>query len=120
MCESAVNYGNAFMWLFSILQWSCLSRCQNIDDLTFRNFSLGSDSIIIKFDATKMDKVGEKCSPKNCYANPVDHVLCLNTALAVYLSLQNSSWCKDNKSFLFMDQKKDLQHHATPTAYNHG
>jgi hypothetical protein len=25
-----------------------------------------------KFDATKMDKTGEKCSPKNCYENPVD------------------------------------------------
>jgi hypothetical protein len=90
MCESAVNSGNAFWWLFSILQWSCLARCQNIDDLTFRNLSLGSDSIIVKFDATKMDKTGEKCSPENCYAN-------------VYMSLENSAWSKENKSFIFIN-----------------
>lgn len=104
MCESAINSGNAFWWLFSILQWSCLGRCQNIDDLTFRNLSLGSDSIIVKFDATKMDKTGDKCSPKNCYANPLDFILCINTALAVYLSLEkNSTWSKENKSFLFIN-----------------
>ena len=52
-----------------------------------------------------MDKTGETCCPKNCYANPLDFVLCINTAMAVYLCLENSSWSEKNRSFLFINPK---------------
>jgi hypothetical protein len=38
MCTCAVNAGDTLLWAMGLLQWHCMARCQNIDDLMFRNF----------------------------------------------------------------------------------
>jgi len=58
-----------------------MARSASIDCLAFHNFSIGLDLIVIKYDATKADKAGEKLSEKNAYANPLDWTLCTWTAL---------------------------------------
>ena len=51
---------------------------------------------------TKTDKTGERCSPKHCYVNPLNFVLCLNTALAVYLCEMNDSWSESNEGNIYL------------------
>ncbi len=92
MCKCAIVSGNAFLWVMALLQWNCMARSQNIDDMTFGMFSMGIDSIILQYNQTKTNKKGEKCSPKNCYANPFDVVICLFTALAIYFCQLNMTW----------------------------
>ena len=53
MCECAMHDGNALWWAMSVLQWSLMARVQNIDDLVFRSFTMGSDTIRAKFNQTK-------------------------------------------------------------------
>jgi len=96
MCECAVNKDDSFWWLFSLLQWNCMSRCQNIDNLKLSNLSLNGDAIVVQFDATKMDQGGEKTSPKHCYANPLNFKTCLVTAMACYFSALNNTFSSLN------------------------
>ena len=42
----------------------------------FTNMERGTDSIIVKYNETKSEKSGEKCSNKNIYANPTDPSIC--------------------------------------------
>ena len=70
MCKSAISAGDAFWWLFTLLQWNCMARSQNIDNLRFTNFKVADDSIVVGFNQTKKDKEGKKTTPKHCYANP--------------------------------------------------
>ena len=102
MCQYAIQTGTALMWAMSLLQWNCMSRSQNIDNLKFSNFSIAFDAIVIRFDQTKMDKTGQKTTPKHCYANPFNFPVCLFTALGVYLMYINDKW-KEGKSFLFIN-----------------
>ena len=46
-----------------------MARCASVDPLGFHNFSLSQDSIIVKYDDSKVDKDGERLSEKNMYAN---------------------------------------------------
>ena len=101
MCESAVTAGDAFWWLFSLLQWECIGRCQNIDDLKHQNFKVEGDSVVVTFDRTKKDQSGAKCSPKHCYANPMDMNRCLFTAIAVYFCMHNLEW-NGNQEYVFI------------------
>ena len=83
LCEWALTMGDTFMWLFTVLLWNCMARCANIDTLQFANISMGTDSAIITFDSTKMDKSGERTTPKNVYANPYDYRVCFLQLLGV-------------------------------------
>ena len=60
-----------------------MSRCINVDDLQFHNFTMGTDSGIIEFDETKMDRKGEKTTP----ANPKDFKIFIFTSFGCYFSL---------------------------------
>ena len=64
-----------------------MGRPVSIDPLRFRNFKLGTDSIIGKYDEAKAQKDGEKLSEKNLYANPQNYQMCLWTGLGVWCAL---------------------------------
>ena len=49
-----------------------MARGSNIDPLTVHNFTLGTDSIICKYDDSKCDKSAERLAMKNVYANWLD------------------------------------------------
>ena len=49
-----------------------MARCASVDPLGFHNFSLGQDSLIVKYDDSKADKDGDRLSEKHIYAN-TDH-----------------------------------------------
>ena len=101
ICDYAIHIGDAFLWAYTTLLWNCMARPINIDDISMQNFTLGQDSVVVQFDETKTDKKGKKCAPKNCYAHPLDHVVCLNTAMATYLMVIDNEWDGD-KSSLFI------------------
>ena len=54
------------------MQWSCMARSISIDDLTFAQIALGTDSLVVEYIDSKADQKGEKTSPENCYTNPFD------------------------------------------------
>ena len=49
-----------------------MARCASIDPLHFSNFSLGVDSIVMKYNDSKADKNAERLAEKNIYAVPLD------------------------------------------------
>ena len=81
-----------------------MARSINIDNLSFNCFTLGKDSIIIKFWDTKKDQKGEKTSPKNCYSNPFNYMICLTTALGCYLSITDESYARGEKKIIFLNE----------------
>ena len=56
ICKWAVNLGWITIWAFSILQWHCMARSVNIGSLNFQSLGIAKDSIIVKFNKTKMDQ----------------------------------------------------------------
>ena len=102
LCQCAIQTGNSFLWVMALLQWNCMSRSQNIDDLKFSTFSLCEDAIVVKFDRIKMDKEGKWTTPKHTYANPNQFEICLFTALGFYFMELNSTWCI-NREYLFIN-----------------
>jgi hypothetical protein len=70
MCECTMHDENALRWAMSVLQWSLMVHVQTIDDLVFRSFTMGSETIHAKFNQTKMTQTGSKTTSKHCYANP--------------------------------------------------
>ena len=104
LCVCATNAGDHLLWCMAVLQWNCIARCQNIDDLTMRNFTSQSneDNICITFAKTKMDKLGKKISPKHIFANPLNWRVCAYTSLAVFFCIMNGIWSEDRK-FIFIN-----------------
>ena len=92
LCKYAIEVGNTFVWAFTVLQWSCMARSVSIDDLTFGQLSLGSDSLIVEYCDSKADQSGERTSPKNCYANPFDVNVCIFAAPGCYFCINDESW----------------------------
>jgi len=94
ICVWAIEAGTLvgiFIWAFAVLQWNIIGRTVNVDPLGFHNIRKSQhDSIIITYDNNKMDKKGEKVSPKNCYANPTKPETCIALALGVYLCVNQS------------------------------
>jgi hypothetical protein len=99
----AVEEGNVFVWCFSLLMWHLMARSINVDCLSLHNLKRGiSDSIVFKYDETKMDKTGEFVQEKNVYSNPLkgqEH-LCVFTALGCYLSLYSEQLEGTEKIFI--------------------
>jgi hypothetical protein len=97
----AVEEGNVFVWVFCLCMWHLMARSCNVDCLSFHNIKRGiSDSIVFKYDETKMDKTGEFVQEKNVYSNPFQGHLCFFTALGVYLSLHQERLAETEKLFL--------------------
>ena len=38
LCTCTINEGDPLLWAMALLQWHCMARCPNIDDLRLRNF----------------------------------------------------------------------------------
>jgi hypothetical protein len=68
----AVAENNVFVWFWTLAQWNFMVQSASIGPLSFANFRTGTDSIIVKYDNSKMDKAGEQLSEKNLYANVND------------------------------------------------
>ena len=100
LLQWSVESNNIFSWLWTLLQWNCMARSASIDCLCFHNFSLGQDSIIIKYDESKADKAGEKLSEKNLYANPLEWTMCSWLAFGIYCSLLSDNLCESERLFL--------------------
>ncbi len=98
----AVEEGNIFVWVFCLCMWHLMARSCNVDCLSFHNIKRGiSDSIVFKYDETKMDKTGEFVQEKNVYSNPLagQGHLCFFTSLGVYLSLHQERLAETEKLF---------------------
>ena len=99
---SVVEEGNIFVWVFCLCMWHLISRSCDVDCLSFHIITHGIlDSIILKYDETKMDKMGEFVQEKNVYSNPLagQGHLCFFTALGVYLSLHQGCLAETEKLF---------------------
>ena len=86
--EWAIEEGNVYVWVFTILQWNCMARSINIGELAYHNFWMGEDSIKIRYDRTKSDQTGEKVNDKNIYGNPFNPLVCPFLALGVWFCLE--------------------------------
>lgn len=105
ICTEAVCKGMIFLWVFTVLQWNCMARSINIDNLRFNCFSVGKDSIIIKFFDSKKDKEGKKTTPKNCFANPFNFFICCATALGLWLCLNDETYVNKSKVTIFLTEE---------------
>jgi hypothetical protein len=92
ICQWAINEGNMLLWTWTTLQWACMSRSNNIEALSLHNFTLGEDNIKVKYDKTKADQTGEKCTPKHLYANPFDPFVCVFLSLGLWFCLESASF----------------------------
>ena len=68
-----------------------MARSISIDHLGFTNMKRGTDSIIVKYNETKSDKAGEKCTNKIVYSNPTDPSICYFKELGIYCSFESVS-----------------------------
>ena len=85
-----------------------MARSISIDHLGFPNLKRGSDSIIVKYNESKNDKAGEKCSNKNINANPTDPSMCFFTALGIYCCHKLLSLALGTASHRFFDKLQKL------------
>ena len=96
----AMEGNNIFVWFWTLAQWNCMARCASIDPLAFHNFKMGQDSLICKYDDQKADKVGEKLSEKNIYANPFDWTMCFWTGFGIYTAVNCCALASHERIFL--------------------
>jgi hypothetical protein len=97
----AIERGNIFVWVWTILQWNLMARSISIDPLALHNISISEDHFVIRHDSTKSDKEGEKTHNKAVYCNPLDPVLCPGLSLGIWLSLNQNTF-RDNSERLFL------------------
>ena len=102
LLQWALDNNNIFVWFWTLAQWNCMARGASIDPLHFSNFTLGVDSIIVKYDDSKADKNAERLAEKNIYANPDDWRLCFWTSLCIWISLRGEDKFNNNNK-LFLD-----------------
>lgn len=114
LLRRSIETNNVFAWTWTLLQWNCMARSASIDCLAFHNFSLGLDSIVIKYDESKADKAGEKLSEKNVYANPFDWTMCTWLALGIYCFVFQGNLVENERLFL----KKGTKEGAGSTKYH--
>jgi len=100
LLRRSIETNNVFAWTWTLLQWNCMARSASIDCLAFHNFSVGLDSIIIKYDDSKADKTGEKLSEKNVYSNPLDWTMCTWLAIGIYCFLHQGNLVENERLFL--------------------
>jgi len=97
----AVERGNIFVWVWTILQWNLMARSISIDPLALHNIGVSEDHFVIRHDSTKSDKEGDKIHNKAVYCNPMDHVLCPGVSLGVWLALNQNTF-RDNSERIFI------------------
>ena len=100
LLRRSIQTNNVFAWTWTLLQWNCMARSASIDSLGFHNFSLGLDSLVVKYDDSKADKAGEKLSEKNLYANPLDWTMCTWLGLGVFCCINKGNLSVNERLFL--------------------
>jgi hypothetical protein len=94
-----VEEGNSFALFWTQTQWNCMARCISVDPLGFRNFKLGLDSHICKYDDSKADNDGVRCFEKNIYANSENWLMCQWTGMGLYCALNSDMLATTDKLF---------------------
>ena len=74
-----------FAWVFIVLTWNIMARCNTTSGIMFDHIKWENDSMVIHVPVSKGDQEGAKTSPKHVYANPTCPALCPILALAVYV-----------------------------------
>ena len=105
ICHWALETGNVFLWVWVLLQWHAIGRSITIDPTSFHHFTLGLDNIVLKYEDSKADKEGKRCSEKHMYDNPYKPEISLNLALAVYFCLNVEKLSKHEMLFLEKNAK---------------
>jgi hypothetical protein len=100
LLRRSIETNNVFAWTWTLLQWNCMARSASIDCLAFHNFSVGIDSVVIKYDDSKADKTGEKLSEKNVYSNPLGWTMCSWLAIGIYCFLNQGNLVENERLFL--------------------
>jgi hypothetical protein len=101
----ALDSGNIFVWVWTIIQWNLMARSISIDPLALHNMSVSEDHFVIKHDSTKTDKKGVKLHNKSVYCNPLDPLACFGVGVGVWLCLEQDSFEDSEKIFLRGDAK---------------
>jgi hypothetical protein len=81
----SIETSNVFAWFCwtATSWWNFMAPSASINPLGFHNFHLGVDSIIGKHDNLKVDKIGERLSEKNIFANPLNWHVCWWTGTGI-------------------------------------
>jgi hypothetical protein len=80
--------------------WHLMAHSINVDCLSLHNIKQGiSNSIVFKYDETKMEKAGEFVQEKNCYSKPFERSRKF-TALGCYLSINQERLSCTEKIFI--------------------
>ena len=77
-----------------------MGRSASVDPLGLHNLKLGTDSIVITYDDSKMDSMGERLHPKNCYANPYCPHISTFLALGIWIMLYPDQYETTDSLFL--------------------
>ncbi len=117
ICDWCIRQGYILLWAFVVCQWNCMARSISIEGLQWNMFGVGKDSIVVEYFDSKMDKKGEKTVPKNCFANPLNPVICICTALACYFAVFDEKFSNNNICiFANKDTKKSTTSHTYCTS----
>jgi hypothetical protein len=108
LLQWAIESNNVFVWFWTVCQWNFMARSASIDPLAFHNFSLGTDSIIGRYDDSKADKTGDRLSEKKLYANPNDWRKCFWTGLGIYTAINQDHLSKSERFFLSPGTKEGI------------
>ena len=76
-----------------------MARAISVDPIGLYNFSFGEDNFCSLHDHTKTDKEGQNLVQKHVCANPFDSIICPNTALGIWLALNQKSFEKSERVF---------------------
>ena len=87
LLDWCLEENNIMAWHWTQAQWSLMARSASIDPLHVKNFRLGPDSIIIKYDDSKTEAAATRLAEKNVFANPFDFRLCYWTGLGIWVSI---------------------------------
>ena len=83
----AIEEGKIVVWVYSLLQWNCMTRSKNIGELAYHNFLTGDDYIKIQYDKAKADQSGEKVKDKHIFLK--SHIL-IGLRLDVFESFEST------------------------------
>ena len=103
LCTWFVERGDVFSWCYLVLVWNCMGRSASVDPLGLHNLKLGTDSIVITYDDSKMDSTGERLHPKNCYSNPYCPQISTFLALGIWIMLYPEQYDSSDSLFLKED-----------------
>lgn len=108
LCQWAIESGNIFLWTFTVVQWNMMGRSINVDPLGFHNLSRagGSDNLMFLFDSNKRDKTGENTTPKTCYGNPDNPLVCILLSMGCYFCIFQDMFCRASDSIFRRNGKK--------------